>query len=151
MSVFGIQELITLLRGDNSMSKSNENVSRREFGKKMVSAATLGLFVGLTASAARAEKKGRAEDTGDEKGDKHACKGLNECKGKGGCKSGDAGCKGKNTCKGKGGCSTTEKHSCKGNNSCKGEGGCKSGDKGCAGKNTCKGKGGCHVPVKAAK
>lgn len=41
----------------------------------------------------------------DDKGG-HACKGHNECKGKGGCKSGDNGCKGKNSCKGKGGCKT---------------------------------------------
>lgn len=34
----------------------------------------------------------------------HACKGQNECKGQGGCKTGDKGCAGKNTCKGKGGC-----------------------------------------------
>lgn len=34
----------------------------------------------------------------------HACKGHNECKGQGGCKSGDNGCAGKNSCKGKGGC-----------------------------------------------
>ena len=36
--------------------------------------------------------------------DKHDCKGLNSCKGKGGCNTGDMGCKGKNSCKGKGGC-----------------------------------------------
>ena len=41
-----------------------------------------------------------------EKKDVHSCKGNNECKGKGGCKTGDAGCKGKNSCKGKGGCAT---------------------------------------------
>ena len=41
---------------------------------------------------------------GDDKAGGHACAGKNECKGKGGCKSGDAGCKGKNSCKGKGGC-----------------------------------------------
>ncbi|HEY2124327.1 MAG TPA: hypothetical protein VGG94_02590 [Chthoniobacterales bacterium] len=40
------------------------------------------------------------------KADKHACKGNNSCKGKGGCKTGDNGCKGKNSCKGKGGCAT---------------------------------------------
>ena len=41
----------------------------------------------------------------------HDCAGHNECKGKGGCKTGDNGCKGKNSCKGKGGCATnTEKH-----------------------------------------
>lgn len=37
----------------------------------------------------------------------HACKGLNECKGQGGCKTGDNGCKGKNSCKGKGGCASS--------------------------------------------
>ena len=36
--------------------------------------------------------------------DKHDCKGMNSCKGKGGCNTGDMGCKGKNSCKGKGGC-----------------------------------------------
>ena len=40
------------------------------------------------------------------KTEKHACKGQNSCKGKGGCKTGDNGCKGKNSCKGKGGCAT---------------------------------------------
>jgi hypothetical protein len=41
-----------------------------------------------------------------DKVEKHACKGLNSCKGKGGCGSSDNGCKGKNSCKGKGGCAT---------------------------------------------
>jgi hypothetical protein len=78
---------------------------------------------------------------------KHACKAMNECKGQGGCKAGDAGCAGKNTCKGKGGCATVDKHSCAGKNTCKGLGGCSMGDNGCPGKNSCKGKGGCSVPV----
>lgn len=38
--------------------------------------------------------------------DKHACKGLNACKGKGGCKTESNACKGLNACKGKGGCRT---------------------------------------------
>jgi hypothetical protein len=41
-----------------------------------------------------------------DKVEKHACKGLNSCKGRGGCSSSDNGCKGKNSCKGKGGCAT---------------------------------------------
>lgn len=49
---------------------------------------------------------GMAAKTGKTKIEKHACKGLNNCKGQGGCKSGDNGCKGKNSCKGKGGCAT---------------------------------------------
>jgi hypothetical protein len=35
---------------------------------------------------------------------KHACKGLNTCKGNGGCKTDKNACKGLNTCKGAGGC-----------------------------------------------
>ncbi|HVT05310.1 MAG TPA: hypothetical protein VHL58_18250 [Thermoanaerobaculia bacterium] len=82
--------------------------------------------------------------------DKHVCKGLNSCKGKGGCKTGDKGCAAKNSCKGKGGCAAkAAKHACKGQNACKGLGGCKPGDHACAGKNSCKGKGGCGVPVNA--
>lgn len=42
--------------------------------------------------------------------EKHACKGMNSCKGNGGCNSGDAGCGGKNSCKGKGGCAVPVKH-----------------------------------------
>ena len=75
--------------------------------------------------------------------DKHACKGLNACKGHGNCKAGDHGCAGKNSCKGKGGCASKEyQHSCAGQNACKGQGP--------GGKNDCKGKGGCAVPPKAA-
>ncbi len=40
------------------------------------------------------------------KSDKHGCKGKNECKGKGGCKTDKHACKGKNDCKGQGGCAT---------------------------------------------
>jgi hypothetical protein len=40
--------------------------------------------------------------------DKHDCKGMNACKGQGGCKTGDNGCKGKNSCKGNGGCKSSD-------------------------------------------
>ncbi len=40
--------------------------------------------------------------------DKHDCKGMNACKGQGGCSAGDNGCKGKNSCKGKGGCKSAD-------------------------------------------
>lgn len=39
-------------------------------------------------------------------GAKHDCKGMNSCKGQGGCATSDMGCKGKNSCQGKGGCKT---------------------------------------------
>lgn len=70
--------------------------------------------------------------------DKHACKGLNGCKGEGN--------DGKNACAGQGGCATKEAvHNCKGHNACKGMGGC--GES--AGANMCQGKGNCAVPMKA--
>jgi hypothetical protein len=79
------------------------------------------------------EKKAPAKtDAPAEPTDKHICKGMNDCKGKGGCASDAA------------------KHACKGKNECKGMGGCKAGAAGCAGKNDCKGKGGCAVPVNKA-
>jgi hypothetical protein len=63
--------------------------------------------------------------------DKHACKGLNGCKG--------MGADGKNECKGMGSCASKEyRHGCAGKNACKGQG--------AGGKNDCKGKGGCAVP-----
>jgi hypothetical protein len=37
---------------------------------------------------------------------KHACRGMNSCKGQGGCSTSDNGCKAKNSCAGKGGCAT---------------------------------------------
>ena len=115
-------------------------MKRREF-TKAIGAVAAGLAAGsaLTAQA-------RA----DEKAAKASCRAQNDCKGAGGCKSGDKGCAGQNTCKGKGGCnpSADVRKAAKGKNECKGMGGCGTGDKGCAAKNTCKGKGGCANPPK---
>jgi hypothetical protein len=66
-------------------------------------ASTNGSPTGLTSATSISSVAGQAADKPVEK---HACKGLNSCKGKGGCKSSDNGCKGKNSCKGKGGCAT---------------------------------------------
>lgn len=38
---------------------------------------------------------------------KHDCKGMNSCKGQGGCKTEKNDCKGMNSCKGQGGCKTS--------------------------------------------
>ena len=54
--------------------------------------ATMALGGTLTASA----QQGKAM------GDQVKCVGVNDCKGKGGCKSAQNDCKGKNACKGKG-------------------------------------------------
>ena len=94
-------------------------MDRRDFSKIM-GAAVAGMLAGSKVAFAEHH---------EEKAAKHVCKGMNECKGKGGC-------------------ATAAKHECKGHNECKGQGGCKSGDNGCGGKNSCKGKGGCAVPIK---
>jgi hypothetical protein len=69
--------------------------------------------------------------------EKHACRGLNMCKGQG------AG--GDNACAGQGECATIEHHTCAGQNACKGQGGCGE----TAGNNDCSGKGNCAVPMHA--
>ena len=77
-------------------------MKRRDF-TKVIGAAVAGLAAGSRLDAAATEE-------GDS-GAKHACKGMNECKGQGGCKTGDNGCAGKNSCKGKGGCAVPVKKS----------------------------------------
>jgi len=69
-------------------------------------AAVAGLLTGalVTKSEAAATDPGTVLHKAATKA--NACKGQNDCKGKGGCDSGDNGCKGKNSCKGKGGCKT---------------------------------------------
>jgi len=80
--------------------------------------------------------RGGGEDVAVAKGEPHACRGLNACKGQG--------ADGKNDCAGQGDCATAAwHHSCSGQNDCKGQGGC--GDNPI--QNDCKGKGGCHVPL----
>ena len=109
---------------------------RRQFNKLM-GAAVAGMTIGSHALA--------QENATEDKPDKHICRGRNECKGLGNCKSDKHECAGKNDCKGQGGCASLEaKHDCAGQNECKGLGGCA----GKVGKNDCKGQGGCAVPIK---
>lgn len=68
-------------------------------------------------------------------GEKHLCRGLNDCKGQG--KSG------MNDCRGQGTCATYPEQACATQNACKGQGGCGENP----GLNDCKGQGGCHVPL----
>ncbi len=107
----------------------------------LVTSAFAGLLLGAGTSTLASCSK--ADSTQQQAAnDKHACATLNQCAGKGGCKTGNNGCKTKNSCAGKGGCATVA-HECATKNACKGQGGCK----GTAGKNECAGKGGCKVPV----
>jgi hypothetical protein len=71
----------------------------------IISAAMAGLVAGTMVSTGCSTSRGGAGvSVTSPTVDKHDCKGLNSCKGTGGCSAGDMGCKGKNSCKGKGGC-----------------------------------------------
>ncbi|MGE5193095.1 MAG: hypothetical protein ACM3U2_11400 [Deltaproteobacteria bacterium] len=83
-----------------------------------------------------APPKGGGDEVAVAKGEPHACRGLNACKGQG--------ADGKNECAGQGACATKAwHHSCSGQNDCKGQGGC--GDN--PTQNDCKGQGKCNVPL----
>src|SRR5436190_8446131 len=99
-------------RARNQQRKRKVNMTRKTM---IAGAAIAGLMSGSFAVTAHAvQTSSRAgvslkmgdKDKDKDATDKHACKGMNSCKGKGGCKTGDNGCKGKNSCKGKGGCAT---------------------------------------------
>ncbi len=118
------------------------------FNASIVSAAVSGILLGTTGCGSTKDNKPADQSsTAQAAMEKHVCKTMNTCAGKGGCKTAANECAGKNSCKGKGGCATAAKHDCATKNECKAMGGCKTGDNGCAGKNSCKGKGGCAVPV----
>ena len=69
----------------------------------VISAAMAGLLAG-TMVVTTGCSSDQGSSSASSSVDKHDCKGMNSCKGKGGCNTGDMGCKGKNSCKGKGGC-----------------------------------------------
>jgi hypothetical protein len=87
--------------------------------KSILAAASAGLMVGAlaacggstppaeapTAEAPAADGAAMADaPAADAASAKECCKGHNECKGKGACKTDTNGCAGQNECKGKGGC-----------------------------------------------
>lgn len=108
--------------------KKND-VSRRDFGKLAFAA-----FGGVVAGSVLGGSLLSADEMKKEAAaaEKHACCGLNACKGQG--------VGGDNECAGQGKCSTTEAHGCQGANACKNQGG--------EGINDCKGHGSCAVPIK---
>jgi len=73
----------------------------------VISAAMAGLLAGTMGTTGCNSDKDSGSAASSAATDKHDCKGMNSCKGKGGCSQGDQGCKGKNSCKGKGGCKVT--------------------------------------------
>jgi len=130
---------------------SNKNLTRRDFNA--LSAAAMGGIlaagaIGCTGGAKPAATPPAGDQTssnGDSSSEetstvaKHACRGLNECKGQG--KTGENDCAGSGQCAAK-----SIHHVCAGHNDCKNQGGC--GDT--PGANECAGKGGCAVPMEGS-
>jgi hypothetical protein len=88
-----------------------------DLGRTMALAAASGLLAGLAACgsapvpplapkpAADAHGPTDADATPDLlNGDKECCRGKNECKGRGNCRTDQSACAGQNACKGQGGC-----------------------------------------------
>ena len=120
---------------NNRIKLTSSNLSRRDFSK-LTAAAFGGVLLGSTLAASAADDKATKHDPALLLQDKHVCRGLNTCKGKG---------KGKdNSCAGMGNCALVEAHGCNGENACKGQGGCGE----FAGQNSCKGQGSCEVPLR---
>ena len=70
----------------------------------LAAAAMTGLIAGAGVSLVGGCSTQAGQNAGDKAAAAHDCKGLNACKGQGGCKTGNNGCKGQNSCKGQGGC-----------------------------------------------
>ncbi|MES2791820.1 MAG: hypothetical protein V4719_19525 [Planctomycetota bacterium] len=128
---------------------SSNELNRRDFHRLSMAAmggVMAGSFVGceqkpaVPPTAAMPPATTDVAATGDAAGEKewHLCRGLNDCKGKGGGATA-----GKNECAGQGECASVKEHGCSGENECKGQGGC--GENPAA--NECKTKGGCHIPL----
>ncbi|MFN3152734.1 twin-arginine translocation signal domain-containing protein [Bremerella sp.] len=119
---------------------SQKDLTRRDF-HKLSAAALSGIMAagtigcGSEPAPKTTDNDSPADGEGTSTVAKHACRGLNECKGQG--------AKGTNECAGSGTCATVEHHICGGHNECKGQGGCGK----TPGANECAGKGGCHVPM----
>jgi hypothetical protein len=64
----------------------------------LVASTVAGLFAAAAPALVHADDHGKVK-----------CSGVNDCKGKGGCKSATSSCKGMNSCKGKGWVSMSEK------------------------------------------
>lgn len=119
---------------------SQKDLTRRDFHKLSAAALSGMMAAGTIGCGSEPAPKTTGNDSpADGEGTstvaKHACRGLNECKGQG--------AKGTNECAGSGTCATVEHHICGGHNDCKGQGGCGK----TPGANECAGKGGCHVPM----
>lgn len=115
---------------------SQKDYTRRDFHKLSAAALSGMLAAGTIGCGSQSGTDTSDATEGSATVAKHACRGLNECKGQG--------AKGTNDCAGAGTCATIEHHVCGGQNECKGQGGCGE----TPGANECAGKGGCQVPMK---
>jgi hypothetical protein len=71
----------------------------------LLSFAVAGIMLGAIAGCASSQPAAESPEPAAHAAEaKACCKGMNECKGKGGCRAGEHSCAGQNACKGQGGC-----------------------------------------------
>src|SRR5271157_3304901 len=102
--------LATFIHAGINKTENPGNNMTRTARTIILSAAMAGLVAGTMATTgcqSSSDNSGKAAASSDSTMSKHDCKGMNSCKGQGGCSQSDNGCKGKNSCKGKGGCKVT--------------------------------------------
>mgnify|MGYP001167403241 CR=1 FL=1 len=75
-----------------------------KLGTAIATAASAGLLLGSIVACGGNAPDAASPDPAAAAGAKACCKGMNECGGKGSCKTDANECAGKNECKGKGGC-----------------------------------------------
>jgi len=83
------------------------NIMNKTAKALILSAAVSGLAIGTLATSGCKSTCHAGASSMAAPMNKHDCKGMNACKGQGGCKTSADGCKGMNSCKGKGGCKVT--------------------------------------------
>ena len=81
----------------------DKSYSKNALAANVLALAVSGMLIGSVSGCASHKAKSSSTSSMAAAA-KHGCKGMNACKGQGGCKSGDNGCAGKNSCKGHGGC-----------------------------------------------
>lgn len=92
------------LSADLQALEEHRMIKKSSIASLAASAAMAGLIGGAALTTVGCHDPNQQGTMMDKSSTAHDCKGMNACKGQGGCKTADHACKGQNACKGQGGC-----------------------------------------------